>query len=133
MHFSFGANRGVAYENGKIFAAALDGRLFALDAKTGKELWVADTIPKGKMMITTGAPRVMNGKVIIGNGGADFGARGYVTAYDADDRQAAVALLHRSRQPRAEQGRCGDGSRRQDLGAGILEDTPAAAARCGTA
>ena len=82
MHFSFGANRGAAYENGKIFAAALDGRLFALDAKTGKELWTADTIPKGMGMISTGAPRVMNGKVIIGNGGADFGARGYVTAYD---------------------------------------------------
>lgn len=83
MHFSFGANRGVAYENGRIFAAALDGRLFALDAKTGKELWHADTIAKGKMMISTGAPRTMNGKVIIGNGGADFGARGYVTAYDS--------------------------------------------------
>ncbi len=84
MHFSFGANRGAAYENGKIFAAALDGRLYALDAKTGKELWHADTIPVGKMMISTGAPRTMNGKVIIGNGGADFGARGYVTAYDSE-------------------------------------------------
>ncbi len=83
MHFSFGANRGAAYENGKVFAVALDGRMFALDAKTGKELWHADTIPKGKMMISTGAPRTMNGKVIIGNGGADFGARGYVTAYDS--------------------------------------------------
>ncbi len=83
MHFSFGANRGAAYENGKVFAAALDGRLFALDAKNGKEVWHADTIPMGKMMISTGAPRVMNGKVIIGNGGADFGARGYVTAYDS--------------------------------------------------
>ena len=84
MHFSFGANRGAAYENGKVFAVALDGRMFALDAKTGKELWHADTIPVGKMMISTGAPRVMNGKVIIGNGGADFGARGYVTAYDSE-------------------------------------------------
>ncbi len=84
MHFSFGANRGAAYENGKIFAAALDGRLYALDAKTGKELWHADTIPPGKMMISTGAPRTMNGKIIIGNGGADFGARGYVTAYDSE-------------------------------------------------
>jgi quinohemoprotein ethanol dehydrogenase len=84
MHFSFGANRGAAYENGKVFAVALDGRMFALDAKTGKELWHADTIPMGKMMISTGAPRVMNGKVIIGNGGADFGARGYVTAYDSE-------------------------------------------------
>lgn len=84
MHFSFGANRGMAYENGKVFFAALDGRLFALDAKTGKEIWVAESIPAGALNISTGAPRVMNGKVIIGNGGADFGARGFVTAFDAD-------------------------------------------------
>jgi quinohemoprotein ethanol dehydrogenase len=84
MHFSFGANRGMAYENGKVFAAALDGRLFALDARTGKELWVAESIPPGLLNISTGAPRVMNGKVIIGNGGADFGARGFVTAFDAN-------------------------------------------------
>ena len=83
MHFSFGANRGAAYADGKVFAAALDGRLFALDATTGKQLWVTETIARGAMMISTGAPRVMNGKVIIGNGGADFGARGYVTAYDS--------------------------------------------------
>lgn len=84
MHFSFGANRGMAYENGKVFAAALDGRLFALDAQTGKELWVAESIPAGALNISTGAPRVMNGKVIIGNGGADFGGRGFVTAFDAN-------------------------------------------------
>jgi len=84
MHFSFGANRGMAYENGKVFAAGLDGRLFALDAKTGKELWVADSIPAGMLNVSTGAPRVMNGKVIIGNGGADFGSRGFVTAFDAN-------------------------------------------------
>jgi quinohemoprotein ethanol dehydrogenase len=84
MHFSFGANRGMAYENGKVFAAALDGRLFALDANTGKELWVAESIPSGMLNVSTGAPRVMNGKVIIGNGGADFGSRGFVTAFDAN-------------------------------------------------
>src|SRR6202453_1727240 len=84
MHFSFGANRGMAYENGKVFAAALDGRLFAFDAKTGKRLWVADSIPAGMLNVSTGAPRVMNGKVIIGNGGADFGSRGFVTAFDAN-------------------------------------------------
>jgi quinohemoprotein ethanol dehydrogenase len=83
MHFSFGANRGVAYENGKVFVAGIDGRLHALDAKTGKALWIADSIPKGAFNASTGAPRVMNGKVIIGNGGADFGARGFVTAFDA--------------------------------------------------
>jgi quinohemoprotein ethanol dehydrogenase len=84
MNFSFGANRGVAYENGKVFVAALDGRLIALDAKTGKEVWVVDSIPPEALNISTGAPRVMNGKVIIGNGGADFGARGFVTAFDAN-------------------------------------------------
>ena len=83
MHFSFGANRGAAYENGRVFAASLDGRLFALDAKTGKELWVTETVPEGAYNISTGAPRVMKGKVIIGNGGADFGARGFVTTVDA--------------------------------------------------
>jgi len=84
MHFSFGANRGLAYENGKVYVAALDGRLIALDAKTGKEVWVAESIPPGALNISTGAPRAMNGKIIIGNGGADFGARGFVTAYDAE-------------------------------------------------
>lgn len=82
LHFSFAANRGLAYEDGRVFGAALDGRLYALDAKTGKELWVAKTVADGDLHISTGAPRTMGGKVIIGNGGADFGARGYVTAYD---------------------------------------------------
>ena len=84
MHFSFGANRGVAYENGKVFVAALDGRLIALDAQSGKELWVAESIPAGMLNISTGAPRTMNGIVIIGNGGADFGSRGFVTAFDTN-------------------------------------------------
>jgi quinohemoprotein ethanol dehydrogenase len=82
MHFSFGANRGMAYENGKVFFAALDGRLFALDAKTGKEIWVTQSVPAGDFNVSTGAPQVMNGKVIIGNAGADFGARGFVSAFD---------------------------------------------------
>ena len=111
MHFSFGANRGMAYENGKVFAAALDGRLFAFDAKTGKELWVAESIPSGMLNVSTGAPRVMNGKVIIGNGGADFGSRGFVTAFDANTGAPALALLHYARESRAEQGRPGDGGR----------------------
>ena len=82
MNFGFGANRGVAYANGKIFSAALDGRLFALDARTGAKLWEAETTdPKGGQTIT-GAPRVFNDKVIIGQGGADFGMRGYVSAWD---------------------------------------------------
>ncbi|MDB5723944.1 MAG: PQQ-dependent dehydrogenase, methanol/ethanol family [Novosphingobium sp.] len=84
MHFSFGANRGVAFENGKVFVSSLDGRLIALDAKTGKELWVVQAVPAPMFNISTGAPRTMNGKVIIGNAGADFGARGFVTAFDSN-------------------------------------------------
>jgi quinohemoprotein ethanol dehydrogenase len=84
MNFAFGANRGAVYANGKIFAAALDGRLFALEAKTGRVIWTSETTdPKGGQTIT-GAPRVFNGKVVIGQAGADFGMRGYVTAYDQE-------------------------------------------------
>ena len=83
MHFSFAANRGAAYADGRVFAAALDGRLFSLDAKTGELLWSVETTAPQSMQTVTGAPRTFSGKVIIGNAGADFGARGYVTAYDA--------------------------------------------------
>ncbi|HEX7871603.1 MAG TPA: PQQ-dependent dehydrogenase, methanol/ethanol family [Sphingobium sp.] len=78
-----GVNRGVAYDNGQVFIGVLDGRLVALDAKTGKVNWSVNTLPgPGTMHSLTGAPRTFNGKVIIGNGGADIGQRGYVTAYD---------------------------------------------------
>ncbi len=82
MMFSFGANRGPAYDNGRIFAAAMDGRLFALDAKTGKLLWIVQTTPLTNRQGSTGAPRTFDGKVIIGNAGADLETRGFVTAYD---------------------------------------------------
>jgi len=77
-------NRGVAAWQGKIFVAAFDGRLIALDAATGKQLWSVDTTGHQPAYTITGAPRVVNDKVIIGNGGADFGVRGYVSAYDAE-------------------------------------------------
>jgi quinohemoprotein ethanol dehydrogenase len=79
---NFGSNRGVAYASGRIFAGVLDGRLIALDARTGKLLWSVDTVPPEDIHTVNGAPRVFNGKVIIGNGGADADMRGYVTAYD---------------------------------------------------
>jgi alcohol dehydrogenase (cytochrome c)/quinohemoprotein ethanol dehydrogenase len=77
-------NRGVAAWRGKIYIGTLDGRLIALDASTGKPVWETLTIdPKSRYTIT-GAPRVVKGKVLIGNGGAEMGVRGYVSAYDAD-------------------------------------------------
>jgi quinohemoprotein ethanol dehydrogenase len=77
-------NRGVALYEGKVFVASFDGRLIALDAATGNKVWEKDTIVDHKFSYTiTGAPRVFKGKVIIGNGGAEYGVRGYITAYDA--------------------------------------------------
>jgi quinohemoprotein ethanol dehydrogenase len=77
-------NRGVAAWNGKIYLGALDGRLIALDSKTGKEAWSVQTTDTSLPYTITGVPRIVNGKVIIGNGGAEYRVRGYVTAYDAD-------------------------------------------------
>ncbi|GAB5501999.1 PQQ-dependent dehydrogenase, methanol/ethanol family [Pyruvatibacter sp.] len=77
-------NRGVAVWDGKVYVASFDGRLHALDAKTGTPVWQVDTINNTPPYTITGAPRVINGKVIIGNGGAELGVRGYFTAYDAN-------------------------------------------------
>jgi quinohemoprotein ethanol dehydrogenase len=73
--------RGVAVAGGRVFLAALDGRLIALEAKTGKPVWSVQTTDPAKPYTITGAPRVMKDKVIIGNAGAEYGVRGYVTAY----------------------------------------------------
>ena len=78
-------NRGVAVYEGKVFFASLDGRLFSLNAKTGEMIWEVDTITdRSRAYTITGAPRVAKGKVFIGNGGAEYGVRGYVTAYDTE-------------------------------------------------
>ena len=78
-------NRGVAVYRGKVYVGALDGRLIALDASSGEQLWTVDTIiDRSRDYSITGAPRVANGKVFIGNGGAEYGVRGYVSAYDSD-------------------------------------------------
>jgi quinohemoprotein ethanol dehydrogenase len=77
-------NRGLAAWQGRLYLGTLDGRLVALDADTGKPVWDVSTIPAGSRATITGAPRVIKGKVIIGNGGAEKSARGYISAYDAD-------------------------------------------------
>ncbi|MEH3106230.1 MAG: PQQ-dependent dehydrogenase, methanol/ethanol family [Sphingomonas fennica] len=77
-------NRGVAAWGGKVFVGTLDGRLIAIDTATGKPAWSQVTVDQSKSYTITGAPRVISGKVIIGNGGAEYGVRGYVTAYNAD-------------------------------------------------
>ena len=66
------SSRGIAAWNGKLYVGALDGRLIAIDMKTGKEVWTAHTFdPDEAPYSITGAPRVYDGKVVIGNGGAD--------------------------------------------------------------
>jgi quinohemoprotein ethanol dehydrogenase len=77
-------SRGLAAWNGKIYVATLDGRLIALDAKTGEPVWSVLTVDNSKGYTITGAPRVFDGRVLIGNGGAEIGVRGYVSAYDAE-------------------------------------------------
>ncbi len=78
-------NRGVAVYKGKVFVGAYDGLLIALDAATGQKVWEKDTLIDHEHSYTiTGAPRAFNGKVVIGQGGAEYGARGYITAYDSE-------------------------------------------------
>jgi PQQ-dependent dehydrogenase (methanol/ethanol family) len=77
-------NRGVAAWNGRVYVGTLDGRLVAIDALTGKEAWSVVTVDQSKRYTITGAPRIVKGKVLIGNGGAEFGVRGYISAYDAE-------------------------------------------------
>jgi PQQ-dependent dehydrogenase (methanol/ethanol family) len=77
-------NRGVAVWEGKVFVGTIDGRLVALDAANGTELWDVNTVDTTKPYTITGAPRVVKGKVLIGNGGAELGVRGYISAYDAN-------------------------------------------------
>jgi quinohemoprotein ethanol dehydrogenase len=81
-------NRGIAWWNGKLYTGTVDGQLIALDAKTGKPVWTAQTVPVGGGQYITGAPRVFKGRIIIGQGGSDNSlTRGYVTAYDAETGQ----------------------------------------------
>ena len=82
-------NRGVALWKGAIYVGTLDGRLVSLDAKTGARRWEVDTINRKAPYSITGAPRIVKGKVLIGNGGAEYGVRGYLSAYDADTGKLA--------------------------------------------
>ncbi len=114
-------NRGVAVYRGRVYVGALDGRLIALDASTGEPVWETVTVDPQQPYTITGAPRVVEGKVVIGNGGAEFGVRGYVSAYDA----ATGALVWRTytvpgrSEPALRVAR--PGARRRDLERRVLE------------
>lgn len=78
-------NRGATYADGRVFFNTLDGQTVAVDAKDGHELWRQSLgdIHRGETM--TMAPLVVNGKVLVGNSGGEFGVRGWLTALDASD------------------------------------------------
>ncbi len=76
--------KGIAYHDGRVFLGTQDGRVIALDAQTGNVAWEQREFPLNEMRYINGPPRVFDGKVIVGHGGADFSPiRGYITAYDA--------------------------------------------------
>ena len=83
-------NRGAAVWKGYVYSATLDGRLIKLDAKTGELVWEIDTlIDRARDYTITGAPRIANNLIFIGNGGAEYGVRGYVSAFDVDTGKLA--------------------------------------------
>lgn len=76
-------NRGVAIEGGKLFMGTLDAKLISLDAKTGKLLWETEIADPEKGYSETMAPTVVDGKVLIGTNGGEYGVRGFVKAFDS--------------------------------------------------
>ena len=78
------SNRGATFWKGKIIWGTLDGRLVAVDAKKGTLVWQAQTTKAGGDMSITGAPRVGNGMVFIGQAGGEYYQRGYLSAWDAE-------------------------------------------------
>jgi PQQ-dependent dehydrogenase (methanol/ethanol family) len=82
-------NRGLALYRGKVFVGTLDGRLIAIDARTGLPVWEVLTVDQSQPYAITGAPRIAKGRVVIGNAGAEFGVRGYMSAYDAETGKLA--------------------------------------------
>jgi quinohemoprotein ethanol dehydrogenase len=82
-------NRGAALYDGKVYVGLLDGRLVALNADTGAVVWSVQTTTPNSDYTITGAPRIVKGKVVIGQGGAEYGVRGFLGAYDAQTGKQA--------------------------------------------
>jgi alcohol dehydrogenase (cytochrome c) len=78
-------NRGVAVYDDKVYVATLDSKLYALDAKSGDVVWQVDIADPEKGYSETMAPTAVDGKILIGTNGGEYGIRGFVKAYDAKD------------------------------------------------
>ena len=125
-------NRGVAAWKGRIYVVTYDGRLVALDAKTGAVVWTTLTLDHDKPVTSTGAPRIANGKVIIGNAGSEFGVRGYISAYDAETGKPLWRFYTVPGNPADGEEDALSQGRARPPGTAI-SGSGAAAARCGTA
>ena len=122
MRVSWAGVRGIAYWQGKVYTGTSDGRLIALDAKTGKPIWSVQTLKDGDGRYVSGAPWVFNGKVVIGHGGADFNlVRGYVTAYDAETGKQAWRFYTVPGDPAKGFENSGHGDGRQDVDRRMVE------------
>lgn len=83
-------NRGVAIGHGKVFVAAFDGRIVAINAKDGSKAWESDASDgSGRTLALTGAPLLIKNLVLVGSGGAEFNARGYISAFDIETGKLA--------------------------------------------
>ncbi|MES2625252.1 MAG: PQQ-dependent dehydrogenase, methanol/ethanol family [Pseudomonadota bacterium] len=78
-------NRGVSVWNGMVIFGTLDGRLVAVSASNGERVWEVQATDRSKILSITGAPRIADGRIFIGEAGSEFHQRGYVAAYDAND------------------------------------------------
>jgi quinohemoprotein ethanol dehydrogenase len=78
-------NRGAAVWKGRVIWGTLDGRLISVDAKTGKKVWEVQATDPQKSLSITGAPRIADGRIFIGEAGSEFHQRGYLAAYDAEN------------------------------------------------
>jgi len=94
-------NRGVAVARGKVYVTALDGWMYALDAKTGAVVWKADTVvDRSHGDNSTGAPEVAGDVVVIGNAGAEYDVRGAVSAFDLETGKLAWRFFVVPRDPK---------------------------------
>ncbi len=101
-------NRGVAVYKGKVYVGTLDGRLIAIDARTGKQVWSTMTVPENETYTITSAPRVGGGLIYIGNAGGEFGGRGFVSAYDAETGKKAWKFFLTPGKPGVKDGEVSD-------------------------
>ena len=96
-------SRGVALLGNRVYFAAGEAVLVALDAKTGREVWTTDVADNKSGYYISLAPLIAGGKVMVGASGGEYGIRGFVAAFDRGDRQGAVADVHHSRARRTRQ------------------------------